>query len=247
MKRFTETGKWNDQWFRKLKPEMKLLWGWLLDNCDAAGVIEPDIELASFQIGYAMGIDRLSELGDRITEIGAGKYVIPKFVRFQYGTLSKDCRAHGPVYASIEKNGLDRVFKGIPKGLDTPKDKYKDKDKEKDKTEGSVRETGAEPPTGPQPDPLEIPDNLKTQTFVAEWQRWMTFRRGMGKKPKDWAVMFREQLDWLAKMPAATATECLGQSIRNGWQGLFEPKVNGRPVKIAGQLPFHDEPVGGHL
>ena len=52
MKRFTETNKWEDPWFRKLKPEMKLLWSWLLDSCDNAGIIDADIELAAFQIGY---------------------------------------------------------------------------------------------------------------------------------------------------------------------------------------------------
>ncbi len=42
--------------------------------------------------------------------------------------------------------------------------------------------------------------------------------------------MFREQLDWLAPFGAATATEILSTSIRNGWQGLFEPKRGSGPA-----------------
>lgn len=58
MKRFTETTKWDDPWFRKLTPAAKLLWQWMLDHCDGAGVIDPDLELASFQTGCSIGDER---------------------------------------------------------------------------------------------------------------------------------------------------------------------------------------------
>ena len=51
MKRFTETDKWSDKWFRKLSPESKLLFLYLCDNCDIAGFIEKDIELWEFHTG----------------------------------------------------------------------------------------------------------------------------------------------------------------------------------------------------
>jgi hypothetical protein len=59
--------------------------------------------------------------------------------------------------------------------------------------------------------------------LVAKWAQWQTIRRGY-KKPKSWVVLFNEQIDWLTKFDEATAYECLSASIRNGWQGLFEPK-----------------------
>lgn len=128
MKRFTETQKWADPWFRKLKPEIKLLWQWILDNCDHAGVIDVDLELASFHIGYPYPIDTLSELGDRVVKLECGKWHIPKFIPFQYGELSEDCKAHNPVFASLKKHfpkGIQRV--SIPpktgQGLDKDKDK----------------------------------------------------------------------------------------------------------------------------
>lgn len=128
MKRFTETGKWADPWFRKLDPMAKLLWWWVCDNCDNAGVIDIDIELAAFQIGYAIPIDTLSVFGDRITKLEGGKYFIPKFIGFQYGELSSECKAHNPVFASLEKHGL----KGYQKGIHRDQEKDKDKDKVKD-------------------------------------------------------------------------------------------------------------------
>ena len=45
--RFTETDKWEDAWFRRLPPNAKLLYLYMLDKCDIAGFWEIDIELAS--------------------------------------------------------------------------------------------------------------------------------------------------------------------------------------------------------
>ena len=107
MKRFTETQKWEDPWFRRLNPSAKLLWQWLCDNCDHAGVITADLELASFQIGENVDEATLSKLGDRIVMINSEKIAIPKFIQFQYGKLSRLCKPHHPVFVALEKHGLD--------------------------------------------------------------------------------------------------------------------------------------------
>jgi hypothetical protein len=128
MKRFTETQKWSDPWFRRLKPEIKNLWQWLLDNCDSAGIVDVDLPLASFQVGFQYSTDSLLELGDRIQKLPSGKHFIPKFIPFQYGQLSEDCKPHKPVFVSLEKHGL----KGYPKGIDTLQEKEKEKEQEKE-------------------------------------------------------------------------------------------------------------------
>jgi len=128
MKRFTETLKWEDQWFRRLPLEMKALWSWLLDKCDNAGVIDPDLELASFQIGYQYPMDTLSKFGERVVKLPSGKHFIPKFIEFQYGQLSTECKAHNPVFLSLKKHGLE----GYPKGIHTLQEEEEVKDKVKD-------------------------------------------------------------------------------------------------------------------
>ncbi len=145
MKRFTETNKWDDPWFRKLSPEIKLLWQWLLDRCDNAGIIDPDIELASFQIGYQYPMDTLSKLGDRVVRLECGKWFIPKFVPFQIGKLSADCRAHGPAFQSLLKHSIDPEtfqFKGYPKGIHTLQEKEKEKEEDKDKEKSPKKSRG---------------------------------------------------------------------------------------------------------
>lgn len=74
---------------------------------------------------------------------------------------------------------------------------------------------------------LQIPNKLNTPAFISVWGRWLEFRRGY-RKPNSWGDMFREQLEWLSKMSVEDATESLQQSMRNGWQGLFEPKTYGK-------------------
>lgn len=143
MKRFTETQKWEDPWFRRLRPEIKLLWQWILDRCDNAGVIDPDIDLASFQIGYQYPMDILLEFGERVIKLPCGKWFIPKFIAFQYGQLSTDCKAHKPIFISLEKHGL----KGYPKGINTLQEKEKDKEEEKEMEKSGPKPIKARPET----------------------------------------------------------------------------------------------------
>jgi hypothetical protein len=130
-KRFTDTDKWKDKWFRRLPAEFKLAYLYLLDQCDQAGVVELDADLADFQIGLSVdwpGFE--AALGDRIARIDADHLLLVKFIDFQYGELSEECRAHNPVFASIKKHDLDRVFKGYSKGIQRVHNKDKDKDKD---------------------------------------------------------------------------------------------------------------------
>lgn len=39
--------------------------------------------------------------------LGGDKWVIVKFINFQYGKLSQDCKPHRPVFAALEKHGLN--------------------------------------------------------------------------------------------------------------------------------------------
>lgn len=106
-KRFTQTTKWAEPWFRKLTPTAKGLWGWLNDNCDYAGVIDLDLELATFQIGEAVEEKHLAELGDRLQALPNGKFWLRDFIPSQYGAkLSPDCSAHRAVLKLIQAHNL---------------------------------------------------------------------------------------------------------------------------------------------
>lgn len=106
-KRFTDSYKWKDRWFRALRPEHKLAWLYVLDNCDHAGVIDLDEELANFQIGTALDWDAfLSHCGDRIQKTRKEKIFLVGFVEFQYGKLSESCKPHMPVFSKLREHGI---------------------------------------------------------------------------------------------------------------------------------------------
>ncbi len=106
MKRFTETTKWDDPWFRRLLPLHKNLWQYICDKCDPAGVIEFDPELASFCIGDKIVFKDLEAFEGRIEEIAKGKWLIKRFLEFQYTTLSQSCPAHKVVFSALERHSL---------------------------------------------------------------------------------------------------------------------------------------------
>lgn len=148
MKRFTESTKWDDPWFRQIPPASKLLFLWMVDKCDGAGIIDIDLGLAAFQIGMKITEETLGALGDRVVQLENGKFILVKFISFQHGELSRDCKAHNPVFKSLEANGLLTVGEdgkervSIPIGIPLQRVQVKNKVMVKDKS-GESAERGA--------------------------------------------------------------------------------------------------------
>jgi hypothetical protein len=153
VKRFVVTTRWSDPWFRRLSPVAKLLWSYLTDHCDCVGLIDLDVESAAFHIGAPVQEKHLTELSSRLQRTIDGKLFIPRFIPFQYGTLSETCPAHKPVLKLVHLRQLSTDGTGyqypnatLPVGL--PNSTGKGKDKEKDKEEGeSEGEIGVAVPT----------------------------------------------------------------------------------------------------
>ena len=152
-KRFTDCHKWADPWFRQLSPTAKLLWQWVLDCCDNAGVLDPDWGLASFQIGEDI-LPHIAEIESRIEHLEGGVIFIPKFIPFQYlsekkPTLSRECNAHNPIFASLKKHNLlgrlpYTLSEGEGKAIPTlPEGLPKGPRRRKRRSTGSGRGTGS--------------------------------------------------------------------------------------------------------
>lgn len=217
MKRFTETEKWRDSWFRKLEIKLKALWQYICDSCDAAGVIDPDYEMMSLQIGAAINEEDFKKFGEKVIALPNGKFLIAKFVSFQYGQLSDLCKPHKPVFDSLRKHNLhydpqtylvtpkDINNQNFSKGMHNPieglsiaservQDKEKDKEKEKDKDwigEGS-KGRGFIPPTFE-----EVQAYMQDEKMPPiEAEKFFNFHQSkgwvVGKSPmKDWKAAAR--------------------------------------------------------
>ena len=108
MKRFTETEKWRDIWFRSLTPDLKLAWQYICDNCDNSGVWEPDFALADFQIGLNVDWEKSKlNFSDRIRILENGRWHLVGFIAFQQKELSPNKPAHKQIFSLCKKHGID--------------------------------------------------------------------------------------------------------------------------------------------
>lgn len=134
-KRFVDTELWNKQWFQELSIKHKILVRYIFENCDCAGVWELNFRLATFIIGEKVTIDDLQSINktkELIEFIESDKIFIKNFVKFQYGTLSENCKPHKNIIEKLKKYNLyDRVSKGYPKGIDTLEEQEQEQYKKK--------------------------------------------------------------------------------------------------------------------
>lgn len=75
------------------------------------------------------------------------------------------------------------------------------------------------------PAPKGVPVVVLHESVKPVFAEWQKYRRGMGKKPKDWDAMFGKQAEWLAEFAPEVAVEIMKQSMRNNWRSLVEPKA----------------------
>lgn len=141
-KRMTDTDKWKKRFIRELKPKHKLLWLYILDDCNHAGIWEIDLDVASIRVGEAVGYKDLDVFGNKIIMFDNDeKCFIPDFIEFQYGELNPNSNVHKSVISLLSRYNLE----GYMKGTQTLPDTLQDKDivivKEKAKSKRFVKPT----------------------------------------------------------------------------------------------------------
>jgi len=133
-KRFTDNRKWKKDFIKELPGAYKLLWFYIVDDCEHYGIWDVEIDIAQLRIGKDMPIDEQKAIeffGDNIQVIDSGKkWFIPGFIKWQYGELTESNRVHKSVIIELDRLGL---YKGLTSPLQGVKDKDKDKDKDKEK------------------------------------------------------------------------------------------------------------------
>tara|TARA_R100001463_G_scaffold32620_1_gene72952 strand:+ start:525 stop:1148 length:624 start_codon:yes stop_codon:yes gene_type:complete len=128
-KRFTDTDKWKKGFIRNLPAKFKLLWLYILDDCNHAGIWDTDFEVASIRIGSKISEkEAIIVFAEQIKIFDKGnKWFIPKFIDFQYGTLNENSRPHQAVIKLLDKydvyniEGISPVdVAGIPNEIKEP-------------------------------------------------------------------------------------------------------------------------------
>jgi hypothetical protein len=166
-KRFTDTDKWKDEWYTDLPNDYKIIWQYLLDTCDNAGIYKRNVKLLNIMCNTNVSdTDILNAFKLRVTPISDEKWIINKFCVFQYGPdflESKNKAVVSVVNKLIENNlyqsstntllipypsSIDTL--SIPYGysIDTPKEQeqeqeqVKEQEKEQEQYEYSERAKG---------------------------------------------------------------------------------------------------------
>mgnify|MGYP004520046427 CR=1 FL=1 len=133
-KRFTDSNKFNDSWYRRLSPLHKVIWEYLLSECNHAGILKDlDLELMSFKIGNTINQEDLELLkkDGRITFLSETVLYIPKFITFQYGSLNPNHKVHASVIRELERYNINTLSLLYTNPCIRVKDKEKEKDIDK--------------------------------------------------------------------------------------------------------------------
>lgn len=219
-KRFSDSNKWSKPFLRGLKAPYKLLWLFILDECDHAGIWQVDIEIAQIKIGEKLKKSTAIEVfKDKIIEIDGGeKWFIIDFIDFQYGALNIENRVHESVIKNLKKFNLINSDYTIIKPLTSPlqgamdkeKDKDMDKSKEKDKEKDGQK--------------VEIILPYQSDAFKEKWKLWNDYRKEKGFPYKS-ATSEQMALKKLSEFDESFAIELIETSISREWQGLIFSKT----------------------
>jgi len=134
-KRLTDTEKWNDDWYISLGNDYRIIWQWLLDNCNHAGICKRSMKLLNMMCNTDITEEQLIIImSDRVIVVD-NNWFIPKFLKFQYTGLQSNKPVIVSVVKELEKYGYSKF---IPESFGNDyiiiKDKSKDKDKDNTET-----------------------------------------------------------------------------------------------------------------
>jgi hypothetical protein len=116
-KRFTDTNTWHQTWFLELSPESKIIWTYLKDNCDCAGIWKIDLPAMKREIGFKnislatflseVNRDYDTKTGDQLTRnrvmiiSNENKLWMTGFITFQYEKGTNGVNANIPAIKGV--------------------------------------------------------------------------------------------------------------------------------------------------
>jgi len=230
MKKFTDSEKWRDPWFRSLDLQTKTLWIFILDEADNAGIWELDGDYFQYATGIKKDLSTLlSKLGDRVVLLPDERHLlVPKYCFYQQGGfLTESKPAHRRIFQLLQRHELEQDAKGnlchsnaiampsvchadgISLGIGIGLGKNK---------EGVKGETISEIPLPPQLDDLG---------FLAAWDEWVAYRRERNLppyKPLGLQAQRTRLCGWVDDHGIKVVIDGIRTSIANNYNGLFEPK-----------------------
>ena len=144
-KRFTDCEIWEKDWFLELESDYMILWFWIKDKCNHAGIWTPNRTFLKRNLNIEYDLDKAFNLfnsdKERIMILTNKKWFLVDFIYFQYGkVLNPKNRVHLSIINLLENNEVKLTsIRGLKEVKLTLQDKdlVKDKGKVKDKDKKS--------------------------------------------------------------------------------------------------------------
>lgn len=117
-RRFTDTQKWEDDWFSDLSLKNKIIWLCVLDCCDHVGIYKRNDKMLKYFTNEDVGFDQVTFLfREKILLLNEDAFIVEDFARLQYEKLNKSNVVHQSAIKTLVKYGLsfDENFKIILK------------------------------------------------------------------------------------------------------------------------------------
>lgn len=177
-KRFTDTNKWNDVWFSQLPNDYKLVWIYILDTCDNAGIWLKNIKNLNFFCNTNLTEEDLIKIfSDKLSKITEEKMIVNKFCTIQYGDNFLESKNKAVLAAIKTLNTLNLIkdVKGIATlsipyqyPMNTPKEQEQEqvKDKVKDKEQEQVKDKIKEIVKEKEQETLKVKDEEFDKVFA---------------------------------------------------------------------------------
>lgn len=228
-KRFTETDKWRDPWFRKLTPLQKCLFGYLCDNCNNAGFIEIDVEGWSLYICCTCkDLQKAWEGLIRGFIVADGWAFVRNYLKHQkHLPLSPDKNpAHKQIAGMFRDQELrfPRLLEKIMQGhsIEAPTEGL-----------GSPIGEGEGIGEGKLKAKTAVALPFESDAFSTVWTAWLEHRRKIHKPMTEYAQRLT-----LKKLPSveSEAARWIENALEKGWQGIYEP-TDGKAVKQVTSKP----------
>jgi len=105
-KRYTDTEKWKDDWYISLNNDYKIVFQWLLDNCNHAGICKRSLNLLNVMCKTSITENDLINNMDGRVIIKDNIWFIPKFLKFQYTNLKSNKAVIISVIKELKNNNL---------------------------------------------------------------------------------------------------------------------------------------------
>ena len=170
----------------------KMLWYYMLDRCNAAGIWYVDLELAGFIIGITFNEEQvLLDFKKQIHVLNPTRWLFPSFITFQYGGNLKKSTVRVRVVKLLKAVELDINALSIQYGwgIDTPEEEEEEEEEVTHTTSKHVRT-------------LHVPTLEEVAAYCQERdngvspKKWLSFYEAKGwmigkNKMKDWKAAVR--------------------------------------------------------